>query len=527
MRRIDIIEKKVRRDELMIVQQDYLFWRMIEQLVVHHSYRLVHMAEDQREVWLEPYAKKDVQFVRLMRFDIDWGNWLARDIEKATATFESVRKKSYKRTTNVLNIYVSSFAPVDEWEMHVDKPAQSGKTVMKSILITRDRLHDQIKLIEEALGVSLRNLDEIFEQNDLDYEALNGLKQSIITSVRKSMKQEQEIFEQGKPFFTKIFLTIQLVLFVLLEMFGGSTHTPTLIAFGAKVNELIYNGEWWRFVTPIFLHIGILHLLMNSLALYYIGMAVEKMYGSARFLFIYMFAGIVGTLSSFVFSPSISAGASGAIFGLFGALLLLGLLKPALFFRTIGPNILVVIGINLIIGFVIPNVDNAGHIGGLIGGFVAALVVQLPKVYRGGLRLLGAASSIMLLTGLLYYGFVILPSSNVDAAVSVSRNYLQQEKFQEAKELLVQVKQESEPTPELHYLLAIAELELGEVDKAKENLLEVVEVVPTYHPAYYLLSIAYYEQGERQKALQAIEEALKLDPNNTDYESLNLKLRSS
>ena len=77
-------------------------------------------------------------------------------------------------------------------------------------------------------------------------------------------------------------------MFLLLELFGGSTNNETLIAFGAKFNVLIYEGEWWRLFAPIILHIGFLHLLMNSLALYYIGPAVEKAYGSLKFLIIYI-----------------------------------------------------------------------------------------------------------------------------------------------------------------------------------------------------------------------------------------------
>ena len=112
-----------------------------------------------------------------------------------------------------------------------------------------------------------------------------------------------------------------------MEMFGSSRNPYLLILFGAKYNPLILEGEWWRLITPMFLHIGLIHLVMNSFALYYLGTAVERIYGRYRFLFIYLFAGFAGTLASFLFSPdSISAGASGGIFGLFGALLFFGIL---------------------------------------------------------------------------------------------------------------------------------------------------------------------------------------------------------
>jgi len=397
----------------MKIVQDFFFWKIIEGLVIQKDFRLIHITPNQDEVWLEPNQKKQYQIIRLKRFDIDWTSWIIRDIDESITKFELLRKQSFKRSLHVLNVYFSTYEPVDDWNDRISNSVNKGNTFFKTILIDKEHVQDRLTALEQYLNESLHNKN-IFvnlEEQSLDYEKLHYIKQAIVTHVNRKVKQEREIFEQGKPFFTNVFLTIQIIMFMLLELFGGSTNPNTLIQFGAKVNELIYAGEWWRFITPIFIHIGLFHLLMNSLALYFIGMAVEKMYGSWRFLVIYLFSGIIGSLASFVFSPSISAGASGSIFGLFGALLLLGVLKPSLFLRTIGPNILIVIAINLAIGFTIPNVDNAGHIGGLIGGFVAALMVQLPKMSKSYLRLIGVSLSIILSIVLTYYGFVIAPTN--------------------------------------------------------------------------------------------------------------------
>ncbi|WP_243290557.1 rhomboid family intramembrane serine protease [Bacillus sp. FJAT-47783] len=509
----------------MIIQQDFLFWKLIEQFVMKHRYRLIHISPDHREVWLEPSGKGDVQLLRLKRIDVDWGNWLARDMNDAVTMFEAVRKESLKRNLNVLNVYISTYEPVDDWHIHVEKPMQQGHTTLKTIFIDLAHVHNRIVQLEEILGISLVNVEKDGQREKHDYEELHHIKQGVLNFVNQNMKQERELFEHGKPFFTKVFLLIQIFMFVVLELFGGSTNTDTLLKFGAKVNELIYAGEWWRFVTPIFLHIGFLHLLMNSFALYYIGVAVEKMYGSLRFLFIYLFAGITGTIASFVFSPAISAGASGAIFGLFGSLLLLGLLKPNLFFRTIGPNILIVIAINLSLGFAIPNIDNAGHIGGLIGGFVAALIVQLPKMSRNTFRLVGIALSVMMITSLLYYGFKLMPERDSYAAIAVSKQYLAEGEFKRANDILWQANKLEDAPPEVTFLLAVSQLELGEMEKAIPNLLHVIKTDPTYHQAYYVLSVAYHERNELHKATEAINEAIRLDPKNDVYRSFKSTLQ--
>nr|WP_267917672.1 rhomboid family intramembrane serine protease [Lederbergia citrisecunda] len=190
-----------------------------------------------------------------------------------------------------------------------------------------------------------------------------------------------------------------------MEASGGTTNTETLIKYGAKYNPLILNGEWWRFVTPMFIHIGFIHLAMNTLALYYLGTAVEKMFGHSRFVFIYLFSGFMGTLASFVFSPSLSAGASGAIFGCFGALLYLGFSYPQIFFRTMGMDVITVIIINLIFGFTTTGIDNAGHIGGLIGGFLATGSVHFPRKQKHKNQLVFLLSAIMIVGGLFYTGY--------------------------------------------------------------------------------------------------------------------------
>ena len=169
-----------------------------------------------------------------------------------------------------------------------------------------------------------------------------------------------------------------------MALAGGSSNEPTLMAFGVKSNAEIAQGQWWRFVTPIFIHIGLLHLFFNSYALWIVGPQVEKLYGGARFVLLYMLTGIAGVYGSYSYHPNtISAGASGAIFGLFGVLLVFGLRYrnsiPPFFKRAVGTGVLPVIVINLIIGFTIPMIDNSAHIGGLLAGAVLAAVVPFQK----------------------------------------------------------------------------------------------------------------------------------------------------
>ncbi len=161
-----------------------------------------------------------------------------------------------------------------------------------------------------------------------------------------------------------------------------------LLRYGAKENSLIMQGQYWRFLTPVFLHVNALHLILNMANFVFLGIYLERLFGHARFLFIYLLSGIMSCIASFLFSPSaISIGASGAIMGLvgaYGAFVLIhrrAMLWGGLFAIII---LIVVIGTSLGIGFVVPDVDNSAHIGGLIGGFVlgwefAPFYKRLPK----------------------------------------------------------------------------------------------------------------------------------------------------
>jgi len=184
----------------------------------------------------------------------------------------------------------------------------------------------------------------------------------------------------GPPYVTYAILGLNVAVWLVMSFIGtvfDISLTSQLVYFGAKVNGLIASGQYWRLFTAMFLHVGVMHLLFNSYALYVYGPIVEKLYGKIRFAVIYILSGLMGSLFSYILSPNPAAGASGAIFGLMGSLLYFRKRNRTLFQRTFGPGLFIVIGINLLLGFIQPGIDNWGHIGGLIGGFLAANAVGL------------------------------------------------------------------------------------------------------------------------------------------------------
>lgn len=216
--------------------------------------------------------------------------------------------------------------------------------------------------------------------------------------------------------FTIVFLVANLFIYLLMWESSGLASAalwegfpqPVLAAYGAKLNFLIdppYN-QWWRFIAPMFLHVNLIHLLVNMYSLMMIGPFVEKLYGSAKFVTFWVLTGIFGLIASYLtvrpqlatnpFARFIfkledvpSAGASGALFGLVGVLFIFGIKfrreLPEGFKRAFGTGLLPIIFLNLFIGFLGRGfIDNAAHLGGLLSGAVLALGVnyQRPGVRR-------------------------------------------------------------------------------------------------------------------------------------------------
>ncbi len=189
-------------------------------------------------------------------------------------------------------------------------------------------------------------------------------------SVRLPLQQPRVVY---------VFLVLIGLMFVAELALGGSQNQETLRRLGAQVNPLVAMGELWRLVAAMFLHIGLQHILFNGWALFSVGREVEAMYGSVWFTVIYLLAGLAGNIGYYWLGDSVlSAGASGAVFGLIGAEAAFFLRNRELFGKLgsqrLG-NLGVLIAINLVFGFTVPGINNIAHLGGLIMGFGLGLLL--------------------------------------------------------------------------------------------------------------------------------------------------------
>jgi len=179
---------------------------------------------------------------------------------------------------------------------------------------------------------------------------------------------------RAKIRYSYILIALSIIFFGLQNMSEWFFGYDLLVLYGAKINQFILQGEIWRFLTPALLHGSIIHLSFNMYAIYSIGPSLEKRFGSKSFILLYAISAIFGNIFSFIFSPHASLGASTAIFGLISAQgvyiyknrHLLGSAAKSLL-----TNVLFMIAVNLFLGLS-PGIDNWGHLGGLVGGFLYA-----------------------------------------------------------------------------------------------------------------------------------------------------------
>lgn len=505
----------------MTLNQQYLMYTFADDLVKNHQFDLLYVNEKNNEIWLEKYENRSSKVVRLIHKGFDWKNHLKQDI---SLLFQRVRnvKNLFGKNIEVYNLYFTSYPPVDAWES-LKKPLNSkGKPNVQMKVYyfdAEDYIHEVERFQRDFLSAPIDYNMEL--PDEMKVNAIERIKHELFYLLQHKKNEMKDIFSFGKPLFTYALLIINLLIFFYIEMNGGSTSIETLIQYGAKYNPaIIMDGEWWRLISSIFIHIGFLHLAMNMLAIYYLGNAVEKIYGNSRFLIIYFISGLGGSLASFALTTNISAGASGAIFGLFGAFLYFGLVHKRLFFQTMGPSILFILAINLVLGLTVEQIDMAAHIGGLIAGFLAASVVGLPKKKHVPSQMAAALLTTLLMLGVLFYGVSTNESNQVYKLMEI-QEHLNRNDFQEAVEAATDAMMlEGEMESTILFQRSYAYIELGRFDEARNDLEESITYNDALPEAYYNLALLYEMDGETEKAQEAIEQALRMNPGNDDFQRL-------
>ncbi len=333
------------------------------------------------------------------------------------------------------------------------------------------------------------------------------------------------------PVVTYVILALNFAIFLLMTLKGGSKNVDVLLDFGAAYGPFFRHGEYWRLVMPMFLHIGLMHLLVNSYALYILGPILERVYGAGRFALLYVLMGMGGALLSMTKSPSVSAGASGAIMGIAGAMVVSGYahrdMYPARWRRALVTVIIPFILITLAMGYTIPNIDNWGHVGGLLSGMILALLVPMPgreaTVNYPGERPSQAIVAIPVIIVGLAMAATAEHYRGERSMVRLLQEGLRAQAAHQPEQALARYREAAARAPKddrPHALMGQLLLQMRRPDDAIREFQEALHLNPGSQEAQLGLGFAYQTKGDLAKAQPYFEKALGKESKNAEAQEI-------
>lgn len=327
-------------------------------------------------------------------------------------------------------------------------------------------------------------------------------------------------FEKGMSYFPVVIglLIIANVAVYLWEIATGAlTSQEAVIAAGALYREKILAGEAWRLLTAAFLHGSLDHILGNTVFMYIIGLATEHAFGLAKTTVIYIFAALTGSLLSTVMAPGPGVGASGAIFGLMGALTVVFYRRRADFYlrdRGIGAFVGALALLQIILGFTETYVDNWAHLGGFLGGALAALVLrpalgEESRTYSGPVKALLAAGC-ALAAGVYLFSFGYL------AAVE-TQVWLHYGKKTAALRAADAALEKNPANSYMYFVRGMILLSAGKPDAAVGDLDRYLAANRGNSRAFFAVGHAYSQREQYPRAIEYYTRAIELEPSNVNY----------
>ncbi|MBQ1812333.1 MAG: rhomboid family intramembrane serine protease [Bacilli bacterium] len=380
-------------NEVSFKDKDVLVMKLLHYFITEKGYNPIILRGIDNEIWLE---NMDAPY-RIVRINTGYIHNKAQydfDMFKTKRIMSRIKLKTFSFSLNTLSLFLdlgesvelTSNNAIDCVKVTSEKDIKSSKEIVDAYPDIKDKL----EFNEKGIALFVKMTSDINKKN------------------MESAKEAEEVFKEKTPIITYGLLIVNTIIFILMYILGnGSNDIGTLIKFGALAKDLVLNGQYFRLLTSAFLHIGIMHLVCNMYALYILGKDIESYYGKVKYAFIYLTSALIGSLLSMVFMSeySVSAGASGAIFGLMGSLLYFGYNYRATLNNSITKQILPVIILNLFIGFTSTGINNYAHIGGLIGGYISSIVVGVKYKTSNSEQRNGSIALFLLILFLIYMSF--------------------------------------------------------------------------------------------------------------------------
>lgn len=371
--------------------KDIMTMKLLHYFITVKDYNPVVLHGVTDEIWLEN-MDSDYKIVRIVSGYIHNNEQLSFDLFKTKRIVKSIKKKTFNVSMDVLSIFIDLGDNVD---LVQDKHISCVNLKDESDIKKYDFIYESFPDIDKKLTFTEKGMNLFLKiTNDINKR-----------NVDRSVKIEK-VFAPQKPIVTSILIVINVLIFLFGFLFGTSDF---LINSFSVFGPYIRAGEYYRLITGAFIHVDLLHILFNMYALYILGSQAESFFGRFKFLLIYFVSAITGSLLSILLNGSTpSIGASGAIFGILGALLYFGYNYRVYLGSTLVKELVPILIINLSLGFLIPGIDNFAHIGGVVGGYLVSMALGFKENKKTIDRINGIVIFFIYLAFLLFMNFIYI-----------------------------------------------------------------------------------------------------------------------
>ena len=355
-------------NQISLNKYDEMVMKLLHYFITVEGYSPIILHGAKNEIWLEN-MHNDYKIVRIVTNYIHNDEQYDFDIFRTKKIMSRIKRKTFSFDMNGISIFLNLGENV-----HFDK-----KTSPKNLLCIHVDDMDELINNKDLTGI----FPDLKKDTDFKEEGMELLIK-VTSDINKKNEEEarkvENVFKIKKPIITYTLIGLCILVYILMTFLGnGSYDNETLLKYGALFKPFVteYN-EYFRLITCAFVHIGIVHLFFNMYALYVIGAQLESFLGKFQYLVVYLFSALTGSIMSCVFTENaISAGASGAIFGLLGSLLYFGYHYRVYLGNVLKSQIIPLLIFNLLLGVVLVGVDSAAHIGGMIGGLLMTMALGI------------------------------------------------------------------------------------------------------------------------------------------------------
>ena len=332
--------------------KNVIVMKLLHYFITEKNYNPIILQGAENEIWLEN-MDEDYKIVRIVSNYIHNDEQFRFDMFKTKRIVKKIQKKTFSLHINTLSFFLDLG---DNVNLSSSKALENVNVQDEDDITSSDVVKDYYpdlskKLVfnEDGVQLFMKISDDISKHNKVDAEHI------------------ESVFKMKYPIVTYLLIALNVILYVIPVL---TNSYDTIINNFCVYGPLIKAGQYYRIITGAFLHGGILHLAFNCYALYVIGSQLESYLGKVRYLIVYLFSAVTASLFSMIFSSNPSIGASGAIFGLMGALVYFGYHYRVYLGNVLKSQIIPLILFNLLIGALSTGIDNFAHIGGLIGGLL-------------------------------------------------------------------------------------------------------------------------------------------------------------